>query len=137
MLCTFFCVDLQVDQINLLLAPMPGVVKAIDCSVDDTVEEGTPLITLEAMKMQNLLPAPKSGKVIFYHHVSSTSSSFCLLTHHHFYYVATTTNSTTIIIIVIGSIASIYSHCLVCSRHLYMVFSSNLILGWVHIVSAR
>ncbi len=43
---------------------MPGVVKAIDCSVDEMVEEGAPLITLEAMKMQNPLPAPKSGKVI-------------------------------------------------------------------------
>lgn len=47
----------------MLRAPMPGVVKAIDCSVGETVEEGTPLVTLEAMKMQNPLFAPKTGKV--------------------------------------------------------------------------
>ena len=42
---------------------MPGVVKGVDCSVGDTVEEGTPLITLEAMKMRNPLFAPRTGKV--------------------------------------------------------------------------
>ena len=47
----------------MLRAPMPGVVKAIDCAVDEQVEEGTALVTLEAMKMQNPLFAPKSGKV--------------------------------------------------------------------------
>ena len=42
---------------------MPGVVKAVDCVKDEMVEEGTHLVTLEAMKMQNPLFAPKSGKV--------------------------------------------------------------------------
>ena len=56
-------IGVQDDQVNVLPAPMPGVVKAVDCSVDETVEEGTQLITLEAMKMQNPLTAPKSGKV--------------------------------------------------------------------------
>lgn len=42
---------------------MPGVVKAIECTVEETVEAGTPLVTLEAMKMQNPLLSPKSGKV--------------------------------------------------------------------------
>ena len=48
---------------DVLSAPMPGVVKAIDCAVDEMVEEGTTLVTLEAMKMQNPLISPKSGKV--------------------------------------------------------------------------
>ncbi len=42
---------------------MPGVVKAVDCAADESVEGGTPLITLEAMKMQNPLFSPQSGKV--------------------------------------------------------------------------
>ena len=54
---------LQEDQLNTLRAPMPGVVKAVDCAVDDMVQEGTALVTLEAMKMQNPLFSPKSGKV--------------------------------------------------------------------------
>lgn len=47
----------------MLYAPMPGVVKSIACQVGDLVEEGTTVVTLEAMKMQNPLFAPMSGKV--------------------------------------------------------------------------
>lgn len=42
---------------------MPGVVKSIVCEAGDSVEEGTTIVTLEAMKMQNPLFAPKTGKV--------------------------------------------------------------------------
>ncbi len=42
---------------------MPGVVKSIACEPGDSVEEGTIIVTLEAMKMQNPLFAPMSGKV--------------------------------------------------------------------------
>ena len=45
---------------------MPGVVKEIKCAENEVVEEGTHLVTLEAMKMQNPLSAPKSGKVLNY-----------------------------------------------------------------------
>lgn len=58
-----WCFLSQGSQADVLCAPMPGVVKAIDCAVDETVEEGTTLVTLEAMKMQNPLISPKSGKV--------------------------------------------------------------------------
>lgn len=66
--CGFQCCFIQNAQLNTLLAPMPGVVKAIDCEVDEQVEEGTALVTLEAMKMQNPLFSPKSGKVRSYKH---------------------------------------------------------------------
>ena len=42
---------------------MPGVVKSLDCKAGDFVEEGTVLVTLEAMKMLNPLPAPRTGTV--------------------------------------------------------------------------
>ncbi len=44
-------------------APMPGLVVEILAEVGDTVEAGRPLVVIEAMKMQNALPAPLSGKV--------------------------------------------------------------------------
>ena len=42
---------------------MPGVVKSLMCGPGDAVEEGSTLVTLEAMKMQNPLFAPKTGVV--------------------------------------------------------------------------
>lgn len=56
-------VVMQEGQLNLLRAPMPGVVKSIACEVGDLVEEGTTIVVLEAMKMQNPLFAPMTGKV--------------------------------------------------------------------------
>ena len=44
-------------------APMPGLVIAVSVSAGQEVEEGQPLITLEAMKMQQVLSAPFSGRV--------------------------------------------------------------------------
>ena len=44
-------------------APMPGLVIAVSVSAGQKVEEGQPLITLEAMKMQQVLSAPFSAKV--------------------------------------------------------------------------
>ena len=42
---------------------MPGVVKKIQCEVKDSVAEETLIVTLEAMKMQNPIFAPMTGKV--------------------------------------------------------------------------
>ena len=42
---------------------MPGVVKKIQCEEGDSVVEGTIIVTLEAMKMQNPLFAPMTGRV--------------------------------------------------------------------------
>ena len=44
-------------------APMSGTVVDIAVSVGDVLEAGAPLLTLEAMKMQNVIPAPKDGTV--------------------------------------------------------------------------
>lgn len=46
-----------------LLAPMPGSVVAVDVQVGDVVEEGQPLLVLEAMKMQHTIAAPHAGTV--------------------------------------------------------------------------
>ena len=44
-------------------APMPGTVLDIKVSEGDTVTEGQVLLLLEAMKMENEIVAPRSGKV--------------------------------------------------------------------------
>ncbi len=44
-------------------APMPGLVAELAVSVGHKVEEGDPLLTLEAMKMYTTVSAPRSGTV--------------------------------------------------------------------------
>lgn len=44
-------------------APMPGNILDVKVSVGDTVSEGQTIMILEAMKMENEIPAPKAGKV--------------------------------------------------------------------------
>jgi oxaloacetate decarboxylase alpha subunit/pyruvate carboxylase subunit B len=46
-----------------LSAPMPGMIVRYEKNVGDAVEEGETLVVLEAMKMENALPAPASGTV--------------------------------------------------------------------------
>jgi glutaconyl-CoA/methylmalonyl-CoA decarboxylase subunit gamma len=46
-----------------LFAPVPGKIVNVYVKVGDAVDEGTPLVVLEAMKMENELRAPKKGKV--------------------------------------------------------------------------
>ena len=48
---------------GLVLAVMPGVVARLLVAVGDEVEAGEPLLVLEAMKMQNEIPAPAAGVV--------------------------------------------------------------------------
>ena len=45
-------------------APMPGKITEIKVKVGDTVKEDDELMILEAMKMENLIIAPISGKVV-------------------------------------------------------------------------
>ncbi|UMG94046.1 biotin/lipoyl-containing protein [Nocardioides sp. TF02-7] len=46
-----------------LLAPMPGSVVAVHAAVGDEVEEGRPILVMEAMKMQHTITAPYGGTV--------------------------------------------------------------------------
>ena len=51
------------DLSRFLLAPMPGLLVRLDVGVGDRVEAGQPLAVVEAMKMENILRAGKSGRV--------------------------------------------------------------------------
>jgi pyruvate carboxylase subunit B len=44
-------------------APMPGMIVSIAKQEGDAVKEGEPVVVLEAMKMENALPAPVSGTI--------------------------------------------------------------------------
>jgi len=53
-----------VDTAKIVLSPMPGVVKQVTVSVGDLVGEGQECAVVEAMKMQNSLPAGITGRVV-------------------------------------------------------------------------
>jgi biotin carboxyl carrier protein len=44
-------------------ATLPGLVVVVAVAVGDEVDEGSPLLTIEAMKMQNEVRAPRAGRV--------------------------------------------------------------------------
>jgi glutaconyl-CoA decarboxylase len=46
-----------------VIAPMPGLILEIMVSAGDQVSAGTPVIKMEAMKMENEIPAPAGGTV--------------------------------------------------------------------------
>ncbi|MGB3802252.1 MAG: biotin/lipoyl-containing protein [Lewinella sp.] len=48
---------------NEVTAPMPGLILDVLVEVGQTVEGGTPLVVLEAMKMENVLKADGEGTV--------------------------------------------------------------------------
>jgi len=51
------------DLSRFLLAPMPGLLTRLDVKPGDTVEPGQPVAVMEAMKMENILRAPKTATV--------------------------------------------------------------------------
>ena len=51
------------DTSKLLLCPMPGLIVKVDVEVGQEVQEGQPLCTVEAMKMENILRAERKGIV--------------------------------------------------------------------------
>ncbi len=51
------------DLSKFLICPMPGLLTALHVGVGDSVEAGQPLAVVEAMKMENILRAEKSGIV--------------------------------------------------------------------------
>jgi propionyl-CoA carboxylase alpha chain len=57
----------EVDYSKLLVSPMPGTLVSVDVTEGQHVEEGQAVAVVEAMKMQNVLRAPKAavvGKVV-------------------------------------------------------------------------
>jgi propionyl-CoA carboxylase alpha chain len=51
------------DLSKYLICPMPGLLTALHVGEGDAVEAGQPLAVVEAMKMENILRAEKSGTV--------------------------------------------------------------------------
>ena len=47
-----------------ITAPMPGTILKLLVNVGDTVSENQPVVVLEAMKMENDIPATVGGKVL-------------------------------------------------------------------------
>jgi len=56
-----------------LNAPMPGMIVNYPKKVGDTVDEGETVVVLEAMKMENALPAPVGGTLKAIHYASGDS----------------------------------------------------------------
>lgn len=56
-------VERQNADVTRVTAPMPGTVLRVEVRVGQTVRRGTPLCTLEAMKMENAIAAPVDGVV--------------------------------------------------------------------------
>ncbi|MGI9510396.1 MAG: acetyl-CoA carboxylase biotin carboxylase subunit [Geminicoccaceae bacterium] len=51
------------DMSKFLICPLPGMVRQIAVEEGDVVEDGQPLATIEAMKMENVLRAERKAKV--------------------------------------------------------------------------
>lgn len=59
--------------VSIVKAPMPGMVRSILVKVGDSVQKGTQLIILEAMKMENVIISSAAG-VVSKIHASEGSS---------------------------------------------------------------
>ena len=62
-LATHMIEKIPPDLSKFLICPMPGLLTTLHVKVGDTVEAGQPLAVVEAMKMENILRAEKSGTV--------------------------------------------------------------------------
>ncbi|MFZ0242310.1 MAG: acetyl-CoA carboxylase biotin carboxyl carrier protein subunit, partial [Desulfobacterales bacterium] len=56
-----------------LKAPMPGMIVKYQKNVGDAVSEGETVVVLEAMKMENALPAPVGGTLKAINYASGDS----------------------------------------------------------------
>jgi biotin carboxyl carrier protein len=54
---------LAVNKVNVIKAPMPGLVLKLMVEIGKEIKEGDAVLILEAMKMENVLKSPGSGKV--------------------------------------------------------------------------
>ena len=59
--------DLDEHKSKNIAAPMPGLILEILCQEGDEVEEGKSLLILEAMKMENVIKAEGTGKIVKLH----------------------------------------------------------------------
>lgn len=50
-------------QVNQVKAPMPGLILEVSIKAGQAVKENDPLLILEAMKMENVLIAPRDGVI--------------------------------------------------------------------------
>ena len=55
--------ELSTKKFKNLKAPMPGLVRQILVNTNDEVMKDTPLLILEAMKMENIIKAQGAGKI--------------------------------------------------------------------------
>ncbi|ORX65653.1 single hybrid motif-containing protein [Linderina pennispora] len=53
----------KLDTSKLVLSPMPGTIVSVAVSAGDVVAEGAEVAVVEAMKMQNVLRAPRAGTI--------------------------------------------------------------------------
>lgn len=53
----------QTKKLTLLQAPMPGLVTSIKIAPGQPVVKGSPLLILEAMKMENVITAPHDATI--------------------------------------------------------------------------
>lgn len=51
------------EKVDQVVSPMPGSIIEISSKAGDEVEKGTPLLILEAMKMENVIKSPAAGTV--------------------------------------------------------------------------
>ncbi|MBU2951787.1 acetyl-CoA carboxylase biotin carboxyl carrier protein subunit [Tamlana agarivorans] len=51
------------QQVNTVIAPMPGLILDVQVKVGQEVQENTPLLILEAMKMENSIVSPRTGVI--------------------------------------------------------------------------
>ena len=52
-----------IKKLHQLKSPMPGRILSFEVNIGDSVSLGTPLLTLEAMKMENVIKAEGEGVV--------------------------------------------------------------------------
>ncbi|KAJ2854530.1 hypothetical protein J3B02_002626 [Coemansia erecta] len=71
----------KLDTSKLVLSPMPGTIVSVAVKPGDVVAEGAEVAVVEAMKMQNVLRAPRAGtiKAVHVKHGSTVSGEDILI----------------------------------------------------------